>query len=218
MVNAVIFDMDGLMFDTEALWAEQWPGALAAFGLEEKPGLADAARGTTGEAALAVIRSFYGDAVDAAALFDEFRRRAALRFERGVPAKPGLGELLDYLRNQGIPCAVASSSPEAMIHSNLRHAGLEGYFAAVVPGAWVARSKPEPDIFLEAARRLGSAPQSTLVLEDSFPGVRAGAAGGFVTAMVPDLLQPTPEIRSLCTAVCGSLFEVRDGLVAGTLG
>lgn len=105
-----------------------------------------------------------------------------------------------------------------MIWGNLRNSGLQDRFDAVVPGASVARSKPEPDIFLEAARRLGSDPAQTLVLEDSFPGVRAGAAGGFVTVMVPDLLQPTDELRALCAAVCPSLLEVRDKLAAHTLG
>lgn len=214
MLQAVIFDMDGLMFDTEGLWAQQWAPALAAFGLEEKPGLADAARGTTGAVAEGVVRSFYGDAVDPHAVFGEYCRLATERFKEPVPKKPGLDRLLAWLGERGVPCAVASSSSETVVRTNLRNAGIEGLFAAVVPGSAVAHSKPAPDIFLEAARRLGSDPARTLVLEDSFAGVRAGAAGGFATVMVPDLLQPTDEIRALCAAVCGSLREVCDALEA----
>lgn len=217
MIDGAIFDMDGLMFDSECIWARQWAPALAAFGLEELPGLAEAARGTTSESSYAVIRRFYGEGVDAVAIRREFDRLAAEAFLHGVPKKPGLDELLAYLSERGVPMAVASSSAEAVILNNLACAQVDGYFAHVVPGAQVARSKPEPDIFLEAARRMGTDPERTLVLEDSFAGVGAGAMGGFVTVMVPDLMQPTEEIRSLCTAVCASLYEVRDLLESGAL-
>lgn len=217
MVDGVIFDMDGLMFDSERVWGTLWEPALATFGLTVPDGMPDAARGTTGDAALAVIRRFCGADVDAEAVFAEFYRQAELAFARGVPPKPGLFGLLDYLAAQGIPMAVASSSPEALIRNNLDRAGIADCFAAIVPGKQVARSKQAPDIFLEAARRLGTVPARTLVLEDSFPGVRAGAAGGFVTVMVPDTMAPTDEIRTLATRVCASLSEVRDLLAAGEL-
>ena len=91
-------------------------------------------------------------------------------------------------------------------------------FAAVVPSSEVAHAKPAPDVFLEAARRLGTEPARTMVLEDSFNGVRAGAAGGFFTVMVPDLARPDDEIRSVASRVCSSLLEVRDLLAQGAMG
>ena len=217
MVTGVIFDMDGLMFDTEPLWKACWAPALALFGLEELPGLADAARGVAAPQTVPIIARFYGPGVDAAGIRREFDRLAAERFARGVPKKPGLDELLAYLEERGVPRAVASSSPRAMVEGNLAHAGLTDRFGAVVAGGEVARSKPDPDIFLEAARRLGCDPATTLVLEDSFAGVRAGAAGGFVTVMVPDLMQPTDEVRALCRVVCSDLGEVCGLLRAGEL-
>ena len=113
--------------------------------------------------------------------------------------------------------AVASSSPVSIIEGDLRAGEVEVYFDHIVSGQFVEHSKPAPDIFLEAARRLGTDPAHTLVLEDSFAGVRAGAAGGFVTVMVPDLHQPTPEIRALATRVCESLSEVRALFEVGEL-
>ena len=217
MVDAVIFDMDGLMFDSECVWGTLWEPTLAKFGLAVPPGLPGAACGTTGDAAIATIREHCGPDVDAEAIFREFYRVAAERFAPGVPKKPGLDELLAYLAERGVPCAVASSSPEAIIANNLEKAQLTGFFQEIVPGACVPRSKPAPDIFLEAARRLGTDPARTLVLEDSFAGVRAGAAGGFVTVMVPDLRQPTPELEALATRVCADLHEVRDLLEQGAL-
>ena len=217
MVDGVIFDMDGLMFDSERIWGTLWEPALATFGLTVPDGLPEAARGTTGDAALSVIARFCGPAVDPAAIFAEFYRQAELAFARGVPPKPGLFGLLDWCEAHVIPMAVASSSPEPLIRGNLERAGIAERFAAVVPGKQVARSKPAPDIFLEAARRLGVDPAHTLVLEDSFPGVRAGAAGGFVTVMVPDTMAPTDEIRALAARVCASLSEVRVLLKGGLL-
>ncbi|MCI2047301.1 MAG: HAD family phosphatase [Faecalibacterium sp.] len=218
MIQGVIFDMDGLMFDTERIWGECWAPALAKFGLTEKPGFAADSRGTTGDAQKAVTRRYYGTAVDADALLAELTRLAYARFAAGVPKKPGLDGLLAYLRAQKIPAAVASSSPEEMIRRNLKNAGIESCFQTVVSGEHIARSKPAPDIFLHAAALLEVAPAHTLVLEDSFAGVRAGAAGGFVTVMVPDLMQPDAEIQTLYTACCASLAEVQQRLSAGALG
>ena len=216
-LQAVIFDMDGLMFDSERLWKTFWEPALAKFGREVPEGLPQAACGTTGDFAIAAISKYCGPDIDAKAVFEEFYRIAGERFANGVPKKPGLDELLAYLKGEGIPMAVASSSPIAMIENNLRAAGVQGYFDHVVSGQFVEHSKPAPDIFLEAARRLGGDPAKTLVLEDSFAGVRAGHAGGFVTVMVPDQMQPTDEIGNLAHRVCKSLHEVRAHLESGDL-
>ena len=132
----------------------------------------------------------------------------------GVPKKPGLDELLAWLDEQHIPMAVASSSRMDVIQRNLDNWGMRSYFSVLASGQQVTRSKPDPEIFLLAAEKLGVTPGHALVLEDSYNGVRAGAAGGFVTVMVPDLLPADDEMRRLYTAECRSLFEVLDGLKA----
>ena len=136
---------------------------------------------------------------------------------QGVPAKPGLFELMNYLGGWHIPCAVASSSPLELIHLHLGHLGLEGAYQAIVSGrdSGIAHSKPAPDIFLEAARQLGVEPERTLVLEDSYSGVKAGAAGHFITIMVPDLSPVTDEMRGTASYICQDLAEVADLLDQG---
>ena len=203
MINGVIFDMDGLMFDTERMWATFWEPALAALGLEYKEGLAEAERGTAD--------------CDANAIIDSLHRVADEEFQKPVPKKPGLDELLAWLDANHIPMAVASSSRVHVIEGNLNNWGLTHYFKALVSGQQVKHSKPDPEIFLLAAEKLGTDPAHTLVLEDSYNGVRAGAAGGFVTVMVPDLLPADDEMRGLYTMECTSLNEVLDKLKTGEL-
>ena len=217
MINGVIFDMDGLMFDTERMWATFWEPALAALGLEYKEGLAEAERGTAGETSRNIVRQFYGKDCDANAIIDSLHRVADEEFQKPVPKKPGLDGLLAWLDANHIPMAVASSSRVHVIEGNLNNWGLTHYFKALVSGQQVKHSKPDPEIFLTAAKALGTAPAETLVLEDSYNGVRAGAAGGFVTVMVPDLAQPDDEMRRLYTAECASLHEVRRMLEEGRL-
>ncbi len=216
MVRAVIFDMDGLMFDTEPIWGKAWHPALARFGLAYPEGLADACRGTNGAVRTATVNRMcgidYGDKV-AAALDEETAR--LLKTE--LRMKPGLVELLDWLDGHGVPRAVASSSSVEMIESNLQTAGIADRFQATVSGVGIGHSKPEPDIFLAAAAALGVEPSRALVLEDSYAGVEAGHRGGFVTVMVPDMMPPTDKTRAWAAATCGSLLEVRDLLAAGAL-
>ena len=218
MIDGVIFDMDGTMFDTERMWATFWEPALAALGLPYREGLAEAARGTAGVTTRNVVRQFYGPDCDAEAIVDRLPRVAdEVFFSAPVPKKPGLDALLAWLKARHIPMAVASSSREAMIRHNLDVWGLTQDFTAIVSGQHVAHSKPDPEIFLLTAQKLDVEPSRCLVLEDSYNGVRAGAAGGFVTVMVPDLVPADDEMKRLYTMECASLEEVLEKLKAGEI-
>ena len=218
MSDGVIFDMDGTMFDTERMWATFWEPALAALGLPYREGLAEAARGTAGATTRNVVRQFYGPDCDAEAIVDSLHRVAdEVFFSAPVPKKPSLDALLAWLKARHIPMAVASSSREAMIRHNLDVWGLTQDFTAIVSGQHVAHSKPDPEIFLLTAQKLDVEPSRCLVLEDSYNGVRAGAAGGFVTVMVPDLVPADDEMKRLYTMECASLEEVLEKLKAGEI-
>ena len=217
MIQGVIFDMDGLMFDTERMWATFWEPALAALGLPYKEGLAEAERGTAGETSRNIVRSFYGEDCDANAIIDSLHRVADKEFQKPVPKKPGLDELIAYLEAQHIPMVVASSSRMASILRHLNNWHMTDHFQALISGEQFTSSKPDPEIFLTAAKALGTVPAETLVLEDSYNGVRAGARGGFVTVMVPDLAPADDEMRSLYTAECKDLREVKKMLEEGKL-
>ena len=217
MTDSVIFDMDGLMFDTERVWATLWEPALATLGLSYKEGLDVAARGTAGDSMRAVLRQFYGPGCDTDAIMEALHAQAEIAFQAPPPKKPGLDELIAWLEAQHIPMAVASSSRMASIRHHLDGWGLTHYFKVIVSGEQFTSSKPDPEIFLTAAKALGTAPSETLVLEDSYNGVRAGAAGHFVTVMVPDLSPADDEMRRLYTAECKDLHEVKQMLETGRL-
>ena len=217
MVHGVIFDMDGLMFDTERMWDTFWPPVCDRLGLPlPPPQFYASGRGLAGANLLRHVEEYF-PGENAQRLIDETWQQAAAAFARPVPCKPGLFELLDWLKEHDIPCAVASSSPRAMVQRNLDNTGAAPYIRAVVGGEDVHRSKPDPEAFLLAAARLGVPIAECLVLEDSHNGVRAGRAAGAVTVMVPDLMPVTDEMRSLYTACCESLLQVRDLLAAGAL-
>ena len=130
MINGVIFDMDGLMFDTERMWATFWEPALAALGLEYKEGLAEAERGTAGETSRNIVRQFYGEDCDANAIIDSLHRVADEEFQKPVPKKPGLDELLAWLDANHIPMAVASSSRVHVIEGNLNNTTSRRWYPA----------------------------------------------------------------------------------------
>ena len=214
MVKGVIFDMDGLMFDTERLWDTLWEPACKELGLPLPPDMEKftaGGRGLAGENLCRHVAEYIpGDPQKVWQLADK-------RFAEGVPCKKGLKELLATLEDMGLPRIVASSSPRNMIEMNLQTTGTVRYFHDVVSGTEVAHSKPAPDTFLLAAEKLHLDPHICLVLEDSFNGVRAGRAAGCVTVMVPDLMQPTEEITKLYDRKCSDLLEVRDLLIEGRL-
>lgn len=209
MIEAVLFDMDGLMFDTERMWSEAWQRAGAALGLPVDLALVNAMRGRNAAGCRRVCLERLGPGLDFAALQNTARAEMARMIdEGGLPKKPGLCELLELLRRRGIPAAVCTSTRRATTESHLDRAGVRLFFAALVCGDEVENGKPAPDIFLRGAALLHAEPRRCLVLEDSPSGVRAGAAAGCKTVMVPDLTPPTDELRALAAAVAGSLFDI----------
>jgi len=128
--------------------------------------------------------------------------------------RPGVVDLLDHLRANGVPCAIATSTASPDAEQALTTAGLIGHFDVVVTRSDVANPKPAPDPYLLAAKRLGVRPAHCLAVEDSPNGIRAAAAAGMATVMVPDLLPATDETRALTVATLESLTGILDALIA----
>ena len=211
MVEGVIFDMDGLMFDSEPMWRASWPPAFERVGLEMIAEVPELVPGMSKAGTADFLTELYGGDPRAAQTVEAYYEIAADTFARlGAPKKMGLDELLERLAELGIPSAVASSTNRSIVEGNLRHAGLEGVFPVVVAGDMGLASKPAPDIFLEAARQLGTEPAKTLVLEDSENGIRAAVAGGFIPVFVPDISHVSSDVRAQAAYICDSLLEVRD--------
>ena len=208
MIDAVILDMDGLMLDTQRVWDEVIIANAARHGHELPDGFVDALRGTSAESALKVVANWMGSKEEAMERMKEVWAEAEEALRHDVYKKPGLDELLVWLKEHGVEMAVASGSKMKWIESLLRKAEVDGYFDVLVSGYEVEHAKPAPDIFLVTAEKLGADPAKTVVLEDSTNGIQAAAAGGFIPIMVPDIQQPDEEIRGLCYAVCDTLTEV----------
>ncbi len=210
---ATIFDMDGLMLDTEALAREAWFETMRRWGYELNDDVYLRVLGTTGARTRDIFREAFGPDIPIERMYDYKQRYVdeAIASSR-IKVKPGLIELLDWLDVQRIPKAVASSTVRALVLKKLDRVNLAGRFDAIVGGDEVIQGKPEPDIFLEAAHRLGVLPGTCVALEDSENGVRAAHAAGMRVIMVPDLKLPDDEIRALADCVLPSLHEAHQVL------
>ncbi len=211
MTKGVIFDMDGLLFDTERVFQDNWTAIAAEMGIELEPAFRKEICGTSGALMNSVIAKYY-HTDDPQKIQDEEFRRVHADLEIEVPQKPGLFEILEFFREKGYRTAVASSSPTEQIRKNLGKAGIEGYFDAITSGREVKRGKPEPDLFLLAAEKIGCDPAECFVFEDAYNGVRAGAASGARVIMIPDTQEPDDEMRRITFMICDSLLVARDEL------
>jgi HAD superfamily hydrolase (TIGR01509 family) len=211
-IRAIIFDMDGLMFDTERLARECWKKVAARRGIDLPDSLIALTMGLTCSEIRTLFQERFdeeGIRADAAALHRERNDLLLEIVEReGAPVKPGLYGLLDHLRERGLRAAVASAAYIDRIEVLLRASGLTGAFDVIVHSGDVAKGKPDPEIFLTAAARLGLPPHECLVLEDSENGVFAAHAAGMPVVMIPDLKEPSDEVRGLALRVLPSLEDV----------
>lgn len=204
--KAVLFDMDGLMFDTERLADEIWVALGPKYGYPITAQDVAVLRGRNKESGGEAFRQHLGDAVPYEAWWEEAHTLLAQRMEHTVPLRPKLRELLKHLKGLGLPLAVASSTHTAFVERNLRTAGVREYFTHVIGGDCVTHSKPAPEIYLKAAQALDVAPSCCLVLEDSYNGCRAGHAAGCRVVMVPDLEPPTDEMRAITAGIAPDLL------------
>lgn len=211
-MQGAIFDMDGLMFDTEKIYRNVWDHLPVEFGFEACPGLGEAVCGTSGEDLKRIVRAHI-PGIDADAFMDAGYDKVHDTVMAVQPdEKPGVHEIIGYLKGRGMKLAVASGSPQEIIELNLKRAGLTELFDAVISGFSVPHGKPAPDIFLESAKRIGCDPKECYVFEDGANGIRAGAAAGCVTVMIPDLTAPDEELRNLCAAVFESLLDAKTAI------
>lgn len=217
-IKAVIFDQDGLMFDTERLSMEGWEKATSRYGIRLDKDFFMDLRGCKPDKIKEAFIKHCG-LEDEYETIREVKRSYSYKWieEHGVPVKPGLKELLVYLKEHGVKTAVATASSRQWTDSNIKSARLEGYFDEYICGDLVKEAKPNPAIFLLAASILGEEPGSCVVLEDSFNGIKAAHAGGFLPVMVPDQDEPDEELTKLLTARCDSLSQVIDLFEDGIL-
>lgn len=211
-MQGAIFDMDGLMFDTEKIYRNVWDHLPVEFGFDVCPGLGEAVCGTSGEDLKRIVRAHI-PGIDADAFMDAGYDKVHDTVMAVQPdEKIGVHEIIRYLKGRGLRLAVASGSPQEIIELNLKRAGLTELFDAVISGFSVPHGKPAPDIFLESAKRIGCDPKECYVFEDGANGIRAGAAAGCVTVMIPDLTAPDEELRNLCAAVFESLLDAMSAI------
>ena len=211
--DGVVFDADGTLFDTENLMYEVWVevGEEMNFPYPGREYLDYV--GLNRAAVLALMKERYGDGFDGADFMVRCVARLSERIEReGVPLKPGVREILELLRQKGIPVGLATSTHRVRTDRRLELCGLGEYFSAVVTGDEVSKGKPDPEIYQTVCRKLGVSPESCLAVEDSRNGILSAHEAGLKVAMIPDMVPPTAELNAIAYRKFDSLLELRDYL------
>jgi len=216
-IAAVVLDMDGLMLDTEFIYQRAWQRAAAELGFDLEDGFYLTLIGRTTTDGEVALRERFGEQFPVARFRERWEQLwHAHVVERGIPTKPGLHEFLALLEGHGIPFAIATSSDHEYATLSLRAAQLEGRSHCLVTGDQVEHGKPAPDIYLEAARRLGVDPSGCLALEDSEAGIVAAASAGTYAVLIPDQKAPSEQARCAAWSVLSSLHDAVE-LVSGLL-
>lgn len=211
--DAVLFDMDGVIFDSEVKVVECWKAVAEKYGIADIEAQCHACLGTTREMSRTIMMEHYGADFPYDAYKKEMSELFHARYGGGrLPKKAGVVELLEFLQLHNKKIALASSTRREVVEQELLDGGLLHYFDAVICGDMVERSKPEPDIFLMACEVLKTAPERAFGVEDSYNGIRALHAASVAAIMVPDLKPPTDEMRKLAAAILPDLPAVKNYL------
>lgn len=203
--------MDGVIFDSEQRYIECCEAMADKYNIDNVVGLCRKCIGITPQETKRIVLSCLGQDFPVEEYRADVRKVLLKRYaEEGLPLKSGVREILSYFRDEGCRIAVASSTPTEDVKRELQDAELMGYFDAVIGGDQVSKSKPEPDIFLKAAEKIGADPVDCVVIEDSFNGIRAAHAAGAFAVMVPDLLEPDDEMREKADLIVPGLNEAKE--------
>ena len=195
-IRAIIFDKDGTLHDTEKVYMQAWKAAAEEFNV---PDIENTVRDCTGTT-IPWIAEYWAKKYPDIPFEDYLPRRQHYYFgilEQGVPVKEGAHEVLSYLKAQGYKVGMATSTPWDTVKDHLERTDMTGYFDTIVTGDMIEHGKPAPDIYLLAAQRLGVDSAECIGVEDSMSGVRSIHAAGMRAVMIPDMIQPTPEVEAL---------------------
>lgn len=214
-MKAVVFDMDGLLFDTERICMESWVHVAKKWKLGDMEKVFPRCIGLNANDTKELVLQHYGQEFP----YEQFRKEASRRFYEdievnGLPLMTGVREILGYLNTTRYRIGLASSSRYEAVVSKLEAAEIGQYFSVIVTGDMVEHSKPQPDIYLLACRKLGVAPEEAYALEDSPNGIRAAHRAGMKPIMVPDMIAADAEMETISFKICKDLLEVKDWLAA----
>lgn len=212
MVKAVVFDMDGVMYDTERLSHKSWLEVCREMGCTIKEEDLLSFRGRPREMNEQQYAHFEGtNGVSYKVLRKGRDRRMQQYFAlHGIPVKPGLYELMDFLKKNGIRTGVATGTARDIAEEYWKKTDVRQYLDFTICGQEAGRGKPEPDVYLRAASMAGVKPEECMIIEDSPNGIRAGFAAGCITVMVPDIDEPDEGLKRLCRYVCRSLKDIPE--------
>lgn len=211
MVSGIIFDMDGVLIDSERQSNEGWLWAAEQLGVDMPMWLIDSFKGAPAELCCKFLDDYYKGAIDYWEA-KELRTQHVykIRETEGIPVKKGVKDIFEYIRNNGLKCAVATSTRRESAEKTLHKIGVWDYLDAVVYGDEVEHGKPEPDIFLLAAKAIGISPSEAVVVEDSINGIKAGYAADMRVVHIPDTIAIDDDIRKLTYMVCADLNGLID--------
>lgn len=211
MVSGIIFDMDGVLIDSERQSNEGWLWAAGQLGVDMPMWLIDSFKGAPAELCCKFFDDYYKGVIDYWEA-KELRTQHVykIRETEGIPVKKGVKDIFEYIRNNGLKCAVATSTRRESAEKTLHEIGVWDYLDAVVYGDEVEHGKPEPDIFLRAARAIGVNPSEAVVVEDSINGIKAGYAADMRVVHIPDTIAIDDDIRKLTYMVCDDLNGLID--------
>ena len=207
--DAVFFDLDGTLTDTEKYYQMTWPAALEHFGYHASPEMVLEMRSLSRPFAIARFKEWFGEEAG----YDEIReyRKSmtdALFEDREIPLKPGAVELLCRLKEEGITSALVTAQHIERAKKNLEKTGLDRYLSRVIAADMVKLGKPAPDIYLFACRELGIRPERALAVEDSPNGVKSAYGAGCKVVMIPDLTEPDEELTQMLYARADKLTDI----------
>ena len=210
-MNAVIFDMDGVLFDTERLCEKSWLVVAEKHGLPGMEEIFPKCIGLNANDSRRIVMNAYGEEFD----YPGFREEASVWFwdyieKNGLPVMEGVLEILEWLKKNNWKVGLASSTRRSSVLNHLEQAGIRDYFSVIISGDMVEHSKPQPDIYLLACRELGTEPEQAYAIEDSPNGIRSAHRAGMIPLMVPDMIAPDEEMRELSRRIFKNLAEVLE--------